>query len=98
MHEAVSHGVLVTEAMTELTTIARPQCRTAATETMPTDRCQYFHECRACGVVLRPTLGACCVFCSYADRPCPPVQASASGGQCEWSVERVELFGCLEER
>ncbi|HET7817508.1 MAG TPA: GDCCVxC domain-containing (seleno)protein [Sphingomicrobium sp.] len=62
-------------------TIACPQCGGRTTEMMPTDACQYFYDCRHCGAVLRPLPGDCCVFCSYADVPCPPIQqASASGG------------------
>ena len=47
---------------------------------MPTDACQFFRDCPACGAVVRPLDGDCCVFCSYADAPCPPV--AASGGPC----------------
>jgi len=41
---------------------------------MPTDACVVFHRCNACGSVLRPRTGDCCVFCSYGTVPCPPVQ------------------------
>ncbi|MGI9408864.1 MAG: GDCCVxC domain-containing (seleno)protein [Hyphomicrobiaceae bacterium] len=27
-----------------------------------------------CGKTLRPTSGACCVFCSFGSVPCPDVQ------------------------
>ena len=54
-----------------------PQCGARSTERMPTDACQWFHECAACGARLRPLPGDCCVFCSYGDTPCPPVQAGA---------------------
>jgi len=48
---------------------------------MPTDASQYFYDCPACGAVLKPLAGDCCVFCSYADVPCPPIQqAKACGG------------------
>ena len=57
-------------------TITCPICGTAGTETMPTDACQYFYECAGCGTLLRPRPGDCCVFCSYGDVPCPPVQAN----------------------
>ncbi|MDI4656844.1 MULTISPECIES: GDCCVxC domain-containing (seleno)protein [Xanthobacter] len=60
------------------TTITCPHCRTAFKETMPTDACQYFYTCRACRAVLKPKPGDCCVFCSYADVPCPPVQDDRS--------------------
>lgn len=32
---------------------------------MATDACQYFYDCRSCGVILKPNAGECCVFCSY---------------------------------
>ncbi len=43
-------------------------------ETMPENACVFFHECKGCGAMLRPKAGDCCVFCSYGDVPCPPVQ------------------------
>lgn len=55
-------------------TITCPACGAAATEVIPVDRCLFFYECAACGAVLRPKAGDCCVFCSYADRPCPSMQ------------------------
>ncbi len=56
------------------TTIACPLCGHRETETMPTDACQYFYDCKGCGAVLRPEAGHCCVFCSFGSAPCPPVQ------------------------
>lgn len=55
-------------------TLTCPQCGHVAVETMPTNACQYFYDCRGCGGVLRPTAGDCCVFCSYGDVACPPIQ------------------------
>lgn len=52
-----------------------PACGHVGRETMPTDTCQFFHECTGCGQILRPKAGDCCVFCSYGSVPCPPVQA-----------------------
>jgi hypothetical protein len=46
---------------------------------MPADACQYFYDCKGCGAVLKPMAGDCCVFCSYGDVACPPIQASAGG-------------------
>lgn len=57
-----------------LTKITCPQCGHDAIEDMPTDACQYFYECKGCGEILKPRPGDCCVFCSYATVPCPPVQ------------------------
>ena len=55
-------------------TIRCPHCGHAKLETMPEDACQWFYECGACHAVLSPKPGDCCVFCSYGDVPCPPVQ------------------------
>ena len=55
-------------------TITCPECGHSAAETMLSDACQYFYDCRGCGRVLKPLKGDCCVFCSYGDMPCPPIQ------------------------
>lgn len=55
-------------------TITCPECGHKETETMPTDACQWFYECKNCGTLLKPTKGDCCVFCSYGSTPCPPIQ------------------------
>jgi len=47
---------------------------------MPTDACQFFYDCKGCGVVLKPLAGDCCVFCSYGTVPCPPIQEARAGG------------------
>lgn len=56
-----------------------PDCGHVARETMPSDACIYFYDCAGCGALLKPMPGDCCVFCSYGDTPCPPIQA---GGAC----------------
>jgi len=66
-------SVAVTEA-----TITCPACGVATVETMPTNACQFFYTCRSWGAFLKPLPGDCCVFCSYADRLCPPKQT----GEC----------------
>ncbi|MCX8252660.1 MAG: hypothetical protein OTI36_01605 [Beijerinckiaceae bacterium] len=48
---------------------------------MPTNACQFFYECTGCGSLLRPKAGDCCVFCSYGDVPCPPIQDERAGGE-----------------
>ena len=55
-------------------TLTCPECGTATEAKMPTESCQFFWDCPACGTVLRPKPGDCCVFCSYGDIPCPPMQ------------------------
>jgi hypothetical protein len=51
-----------------------PRCGFTAQETMPTDACLYFYECRQCKILLRPKPGDCCVFCSFGSVKCPPIQ------------------------
>ena len=62
-----------------VSTLICPACGFAATETMPTDACQFFYDCKGCGIRLKPKAGDCCVFCSYGSVPCPPVQ---DAGRC----------------
>ena len=57
-----------------------PECGGVATETMPTNACQFFYDCRHCAAVLRPLAGDCCVFCSFGDVPCPPIQEAKANG------------------
>lgn len=63
-------------------TLTCPQCGKSKTEQMPTDACQYFYECTFCGALLKPLAGDCCVYCSYGDVPCPPIQATGKQGSC----------------
>jgi hypothetical protein len=60
-------------------TLTCPYCGARSRESMPEDACIYYHECAACGVLFRPKPGDCCVFCSYGDTPCPPVQQDGRG-------------------
>ena len=62
-----------------LVTITCPHCGESVEEAMPTDRCVHFYECTACRVMLRPKPGDCCVFCSYGNARCPPMQESNEG-------------------
>lgn len=59
--------------------ITCPQCHYRRRETMPTDACLFFYKCTACGALLRPKAGDCCVFCSYGSVKCPPMQAAGTG-------------------
>ncbi len=65
------------ELLSELTC---PQCGHKSNETMPTDSCLYFYECKGCGALLKPLQGDCCVFCSYGTIPCPPIQKARMEG------------------
>ncbi|WP_013648895.1 GDCCVxC domain-containing (seleno)protein [Nitrosomonas sp. Nm84] len=63
-------------------TITCPNCGTQKLETMPTNACQFFYECESCHHLLKPKAGDCCVYCSYGDVPCPPIQLSGSNSSC----------------
>jgi len=54
--------------------ITCPNCGHKKVETMPTDACQFFYECKSCKSILKPEEGDCCVYCSYGTIPCPPFQ------------------------
>lgn len=59
--------------------ITCPRCGYRKQETMPSDACIYYYECEACGELLKPKGGDCCVFCSYGTVACPPVQLGQKG-------------------
>ena len=59
-------------------TLTCPECGHSEKETMPTDACQFFYECKNCGTILKPKSGDCCVYCSYGTVPCPPIQENVS--------------------
>ena len=50
------------------------ECGFEKEEIMPTDSCQFFYECKNCNAMLKPKQGDCCVFCSYGNMKCPPIQ------------------------
>ena len=74
--DPASPGTVKPRTTSEITC---PKCGTRRSEVMPTDACIYYYECTACGAVLQPKAGDCCVFCSYGSVPCPPVQIA---GRC----------------
>ena len=57
-----------------------PFCHAHHTETMPIDACIYLFDCSACGSILKPKPGDCCVFCSYGSVQCPSVQLARAEG------------------
>lgn len=67
--EEIQTGIILQSVLT------CPDCGHVAKETMPTDACQWFYDCKGCGAVLKPLPGDCCVFCSYGTVACPPIQA-----------------------
>lgn len=54
--------------------ITCPNCNDKSEETMPTNACQYFYECKSCKQIIQPKKGDCCVYCSYGSVLCPPIQ------------------------
>jgi hypothetical protein len=63
-------------------TLTCPACQHQAVETMPTDACQFFYDCKGCGTRLKPRSGDCCVFCSFGSVPCPSIQQNGKGACC----------------
>ena len=61
-----------------VSTITCPLCQHAKTENMPTEACQFFYECEGCHAILKPLPGDCCVYCSYGNVKCPPIQENKS--------------------
>ena len=75
--------VIILEDKTLIQLISKitcPHCNHYECEQMPLNACQVFYECKECKKVLKPKKGDCCVFCSYGDTPCPPIQINAKGG------------------
>jgi hypothetical protein len=62
-------------------TLTCPHCGHVESLAMPTDACQFFHECKGCGGLIKPKAGDCCVYCSFGDVPCPPIQQSRATGK-----------------
>jgi hypothetical protein len=60
-------------------TITCPQCSGQTKQAMPTDACLFFFDCPACGERLKPVVGDSCIFCSYGDVKCPPIQHGEGG-------------------
>ncbi len=60
-------------------TITCPECNHQNEELMPEDACVFFYECPNCKIILKAKDGDCCVFCSYGNVNCPPIQL---GGKC----------------
>ncbi|HKI61773.1 MAG TPA: GDCCVxC domain-containing (seleno)protein [Mariprofundaceae bacterium] len=57
------------KGITTESSITCPECGYSKKEIMPTD---------ACHALLKPKAGDCCVYCSYGDVPCPPIQQNQS--------------------
>lgn len=48
-----------------------PLCNHTQPGVIPTTSCVPFYFCEGCRKTIQAKNGTCCVFCSYADRPCP---------------------------
>jgi len=51
-----------------------PECGFVQEVEMPTEACQFLYECVHCKFIITAKGSDCCVFCSYADTPCPSKQ------------------------
>jgi hypothetical protein len=57
-------------------TCPNPACQHQQRVIMPTTYCQVTYKCEACDTTHAHRPGDCCVFCSYADLPCPSKQGA----------------------
>jgi hypothetical protein len=52
-------------------TCPHPTCLYQQRALIPEHACQLTYTCEGCQRTHRCKAGDCCIFCSYADRPCP---------------------------
>lgn len=55
----------------EKVTLTCPKCGHKQEGEIPTNTCIAFYSCEGCKEMIAPAGEDCCVFCSYADKPCP---------------------------
>ncbi|MCW8916507.1 MAG: hypothetical protein OQK24_11730 [Magnetovibrio sp.] len=60
-----------------IATLTCPECSRPQEVEMLEHACVTYHTCIHCGVRLKAKPGSCCVYCSYADIPCPDAQLGA---------------------
>jgi hypothetical protein len=58
-------------------TLKCPHCGRLSRDQMPSNASVYFYQCLRCRAVFKPRPKDCCVYCSYADVPCPSAQRSS---------------------
>jgi hypothetical protein len=80
LHRRITAQIYSGSLMQFVSTITCPACSHSSTERMPADACQIAYDCKSCGARLNPKVGDCCVYCSYGDVPCPPIQQAK--GDC----------------
>jgi hypothetical protein len=61
-------------AVIDTSAVLCPLCGGMTVHAMPMDRCVIRVRCRHCHGTIVPKVGDCCIFCSYGDTPCPPIQ------------------------
>jgi glutaredoxin len=59
------------EFKTEEATLTCPECNYQQKRGVPTVACVSFYVCNNCKKTIKSLETDCCVFCSYADKPCP---------------------------
>lgn len=57
-------------------------CKHEKIGTMPVNSCLFFYTCEKCSQRIKPKSGDCCVFCSYGNISCPPIQESTLNNCC----------------
>ncbi|HVS83611.1 MAG TPA: GDCCVxC domain-containing (seleno)protein [Pyrinomonadaceae bacterium] len=82
--------------MTEVSLITCPRCGYQAIESMPSNACVFFYDCKNCSARLKPRPGDCCVFCSYGSSPCPSVQEKNAVGAKVRPPKASEIAGCFQ--
>jgi hypothetical protein len=60
-----------------IATLTCPDCGFNQDVDMLENASVQFHTCVQCQARIKAKSGTCCVFCSYADIPCPTAQISA---------------------
>jgi len=70
-------------------TCPNPMCRHQQSVMMPTTFCQLLYTCEACSLTYVHKNGDCCVFCSYADKPCPSMQEARRCGSPGLSAQEI---------
>lgn len=68
-------------------TLTCPKCGHQQSGEIPTTACVPYYVCEGCGETIKAEGEDCCVFCSYADEPCPlkSGEHGCEGGVCSIS-------------
>jgi hypothetical protein len=71
-------------------TCPNPACQHQQRALIPEHACQLTYLCEGCLLTHRRKAGDCCVFCSYADRPCPSKGEEDPRSACCDRPEEIE--------